>query len=1729
MAGEAGFLAREKMKKGGDSASKMSALEIAAMGKYMQQMQNDDVSPVKLEMDASDADWNPLIEEAKKGGMSSWFASKVDFYVNHAKFLGKLGFSVKAGVVPLFDGAAIDMKFANLKAEKPDDNATPDPKQGNPKAHKYWVTGTGGMLVLAPTNMDNVIPVSMKKVTVTEDGVTGEAEKPITFRNKNQTVTATGIVLNKDEATLVGAKETSNGNDVTPQDVTAKITGEGVKFEQQANTAPTQTTTAATEQTTQSSALGDVTSNDVPNNAVPNNDASNNDASNNDASNNQEGDQPKDRNDQGNIPQKQNLKKRITNTFDNALDKAAKNLTGREDTTENNDDDKSNTVKNFFTDVAVKVIDQTQVGNALNSVKDLAELPEGMEVTAHIDANNFGLGVEHNPNPESDDPNLIEKKREEAYNKVTELASKALLGDKDGVEKQIGETKENVENIARAAADVANKDNITNILKGAADSKIDYDTAEERAKKAFEELKQQLDDEESEEEDSHGLSGTITLVSIPIVIPALYFAVELTPSFSYRLFANVSGENMSALYGDILKIEQEVDKEEEKKKATTETASTENSTQPAKSEEPTTAAPKSEKTVTPAQTETNTAPQNESTPVDLKNKTAKLRFSAGLRANLGLELEAKLAAGIPYIIEGAQSLFAAAKLTGDLDDDEKVLEAFAEIPITRNDDKSYSFGKDEIKAGLTGGLALSGTVGTKTYAQSKLFGWEKVMWEKTFGEWKLMALNLNLQMTKKGGSTGFFGGWGLDEASVAVSGRDKGLGKAFTDANPEGKKYGLYNIDEKLKNTEEYTNVQTNFKNAVAMLEEFAKLKDDADKALIIPKDPASSGLTDTINNMQTVLNQFIRTWAEAQLELQNEEENLDEYLHTNIYISRDESAKEKVEDHSGRLSKLEEWNKKYNSEDMEESVKTGELEKIIGFGFKRALRDKVQQQEMSFERIAEYEKKRYREVTEKSDKRIKYLSDEIQKGVKPKDYERIAKEYTSMGGNAFSHKAQLVGRVEELLSFETDQQLKSQDEARAHENFARELEVSEAVKTAKAKAREKALKEGSQDVVGEENKAGRAVFFEQYAKQLDDIRALQYGDTDSLLAYEESRLEHYSEKKKAKDKDLTPYLEADAQQHLTQSRSDEYNKELYRTATLEDLIEFERSINRGEIGDMLESYSDNNAQNLSGTELLDSIFADTHDASKKHTQEALDLFKERLDAEEPGEAAQFTTIAEMYAYTEKRLAAEKDTEKQDALNKQLRYLKSAGVMVETAGDNQEQEEISLLKGFFRKYSDAAEHYHEDLIKGNIVNLQLMRHEFNNDKGNERLAELEGLSESDDKKLDFEVLQEYLSKKGADKEKLNEFLRKKQGDNGFTPEQIRRFHASRMAESNGHLGTHIRRYSKLKQMDEEKKTYSQMIAAYQEMGGGDGYAEIIKEYMSKGKLYGRNPTDMSIQDVMKFEQDRVIDAGAEHQKLLDYLDKYENKKTFKDLLAGYEDMSNEITMSRARRFIDKHVKKQASAYEESKKDVKLTPQQMLQFEIDDKKSVGKVHMERLKKLYGRENIADDELDKLIPPSDEEEKERRKKEYLKVAKRFKNGRDVQRAVRKRVEKICSSDKLLYQELHEYEQNRKAHYEQIFQDLINVHSDMLTRIEKLKAQSEACRSVVINMEKIKNDPKDIFTMSRIAELKKVAEMPDTYADEVQKSKNEQQALINKTVEEKKKAEAKLKMEKEGEGTK
>ena len=1649
--------AKTRYQEQGQSTADMSALEVAAMGKLLQQQAAGDNEAAMLEMNSKDKDWAQLIQEAKSArGMKGWFAKNVNFTVNDIPFVGKVGFPVQAGVVPLFDGAAIDLRYAMLMAENPQKTQETDELQGAAATHKNWITGSGGMLVLAPVGMDNVVPFAMDQLTVTEQGITGRVKKNMEFHNrqKHLSIEASGLVLNKNMVELSDAKEVTTGETTERKAAKVMVWDGGVKVETEKAPAP---------KTLQEAASVTMKSEEIQTDAAQ---------------------EAVERNDPQNLKADptalQKLENKVAEEFEKVLteDFAIGDAGDQEDQEDGED---KPTFGEVLKDAGAEYGKQTGK-KLLNKILNRTEEEEDenaegdrettVGVTGNLEEGRLALKVE-NKAKESDDPTLIEQGKDKFIDELSTVTSNAAYAgitqkDLRAAGKVLTDEVENLSEGAQNMTD-AMQDYIQN-----ADPEVvqNFKKGELSEAEVKSELFKFLGLEESEGDQSANggegdVSGPIPLAVIPIV-PFVTFEVTLTPDFKYGLFANISGDNLKTLIPNAQKL----------------------------------------------------------LGSDTDSKPAKLEFSAGLKASLGLEARAGFEEGIPFLITGFQGVFAKAEANGALKDDGTALSADVTLEINKKDNKKFELAKD-VHASIKGGVDLTGSVGAVADVESKLFVWKKTLAEVTFKKWHLARIGMNFGMTKDKNAKGITGGWSLDEATVSLAlPPAPGLGKAFTDANSEKDKYGLTTPD--VSESPECQSVQEKFKRALDMLQYFAENKGST--SVLLPNQPSDNGVVDTIVNMQTVMDEFTAVWGNAQNALQIEDDILRAYLGSSGYKNKKEAFKSRIELHSQRVSGLQGWkaNKtQHNKKQVGLEEHYASLKGNPGTGFNRALKEKVKDRALTFESISDYEKRRYLELTGSSTDRIEYLKKMIQeqgqKGAKEVTNDAIIAGYRERGGTkAFKHKARFVGSAEDIIKYERDQKnAKSADEI-AHQAQTDRILTSDPVTTAKDAAREevrkKAKKEGREATIKELETAANAardrVFFQEYAKTLDTLSALKYGSINGLLAYEANKIT--SLHKGGSDNNYAAYLRASEGTAYEAGLSDWalkwYKKkvkgEMYRTASLQDLIEFERKQNGEKASEIIRAYLESKPgeKNNQDPEVLKTVLA-----NKDIREKAMEAFSKKLDNREAEENIRFITIDMLQEYMRRKKEQTKKKSNLDLINNAISFLNRSKIILNaTRQEEREEEEINQVRQFFNAFRDISAVYQEELNSGDVVNLSLMQ-EVIKEEESEHYKLLQDMAENESDLPAPFVVKRYLglcTKKDERNQKikdLNAFLTERQGDKEFDAGQIQRYHASLLSEEtrDGTVGKHFARYTRLKNMDENGSTYSEMIKVYkEEFDGSGGYADEIKKMIAEGRINdGKSVRKLTVEDVLQHEKDRVDEAGAGNQKLIDYINANKDKMSYADLLENYEDMSKEQTFGAVKKLINRRFSLD-SDYEKSKSGATFTPEQLLQYEEVEKERIGRTHADRLKKLFNVAELPDD-LSTLVPPDSAEVKESRVKEYRGVAKRVENDTLVKLREEMEWNRIHLNEDVLYDEMYAYETGRKEHYEKEFNDIVDIEKQIRDRKDKLMREISMCHDVVFNMDEIKNNPTKIF--ERINEFKEAVDVYDNRKKEETGVEEEQQRLV------------------------
>lgn len=1542
----AGSLAVEKLNKMGKASGKMSALEIAALGKQLasgEQMTG-------LQMDADDADWKEVVTRAKSKGPGSWFASKVDFTLNGAHFLGKVGYSVYADVVPLFDGAALDLGGAGLEAVNPK-KAEPNPALGSPASYKNWIVGTGGLLVLAPVGADNVVPVRTGEVVITEKGLTAQAEKPMEFRMGNKTVRSERMDFSDQVAVLYDVKVLEDGVEKEGKYRTeAALDGEGLcLFER-----PVQE-------------------------AEP-----------------------------GEEPQPAAFPEREQGIMGNLADGVA-DLAGQQEMT------------------------PILLGNEKESEED-DEDAEGFGARIDLQKGDITLGYEKglldSEEDGDDDGPIWDQVKDAAKDMAKDVAKDALLkiledgirkGDWAAVEQIFTEKWEE----AKAIYDGFTSKELIDSWKLFPDTikSIFRDRLPEEDVKSYMEklvptgpisqfLGMNDNEEQTADEKEEGGSKRIILADIPIFPPFIDFSVGLKPAYKFSAYFVADAENLYGLWKE-----------------------------------------------------------KEDTPTNLA-------FRAGIRASLSLTADAALAAQIPFIIKGYGNIWAKAALDGAgvspggeclkiASGKNTALEIQAKLPLIKASDGSIKQAGN-MDLDILGGFTLKGSVGASVGISSTILMWEKTLWEKTFGEWNLLAMALHLGVTKEA-TDSFLSGWSLSEASIKIAGPGDGIGEAFLDQNTPGRKYGLY--DPNPVSSREYEDIETNFLTAVRLLRDYAGVGDSStERSLLMPAEEAGEnqgGPADQVLRMMELQKEFLKVWVSAQNELEKMEEYL-EALDNSKKEKRTLSRAEKAAKmHSERIEHMNTWAADSGVDVMMHYIAHPSK---AGSGYLKDLDKQAMEEAITYEGIVDYERKRYSEKTKGMDERLALIQDMERQG---KSNKEIYEAYKKKGGKqALKNKA----------FFENTDALRVYEQSR--------LDITS-----------KKPKERLEKVRGIEDN-----FFKEYVKLLSQEELLLYGNTEWLLEYEKKALKKHGNKGNVEDyftiQGQLALLESgatdDSARLIDQFRkkkkkkteqkvpalSEIFGEEIYRTASVDDLIEMEfQKYVKGELGILLEQYREANPQAADRAETLDQIFGD-------EKGEALKKVSGYVDKAERADLAHYLTIELLMEYVN-LLKQDKRTQEQAA--RQYQYLYRGLVKVEASPEKKRREvEEEYIVGFFERFDrfGVEEGYKEAFKKGTVANLSLMTAGFEDGSDHQRY---QWLLEAKEKGIsDYQILEEYLDKDGllqGDKEDIIAYQREK-GD--LSLEDAKRFYESRLHDDTNHLS----RYEMIARLYSRQVPYDEILKQYEgQYQGGKGFSEAIKGKLKNGKRRVPQGTSESLQDitltkdeVLQFETERFERKTQKHTKRLALIDEMKAEgKSYQEILGAYENLARHDgtgLVAKAKTWLgDKKIIQFRTGFNKKLKEREYRTEELIAYEEMRKQQAGAGHAARLRALLGLNVDASDFMSAPLL-SDEAERGAKRAEYLKHTKRFKKSKELkQQAELKSDELLNRPDEVMKQSILDYEERRRKFYDDRVKDIREKHEKVRRMRDRLREMTKMCNSITNNLKDILTDvrkrPDSIFEKLKIFE--------------------------------------------------
>lgn len=1059
------------------------------------------------------------------------------------------------------------------------------------------------------------------------------------------------------------------------------------------------------------------------------------------------------------------------------------------------------------------------------------------------------------------------------------------------------------------------------------------------------------------------------------------------------------------------------------------------------------------------------------------DEATQLNLTAGIKGSLSLRAVAELEVGIPFILKGFANLYAEAGLTGSLLEGEtegSILEAQVNFPIKRRRDGSFAQ-QGALEGRLEGGLELYGTVGTEGGVRSSILMWEKTLIEKEFGRWNLGAIHALLKVRKEP-ADGMFSGWSLDEAYLAVSGPQTGFGAAFQEKNTPTNKYGLY--DPQIKESVRYAQIHDDFMQALKMLKRFAD-NDETDKTMILSTN-AGEGVNQVLDIAEEIRGQFVVLWAEGLQEQQQVLFSLDELEKSGKYQKKLNETENNIKKHEERMAKLEGMDESAEGNVYEAYASFNDGGKIhhAGRGYRHAMKRQARETATGFSQIVAYERNRYQEKI-KSHQEAIALVERLQKGEHGNpplsDGEILAKYKDKAGDQIEKHKA-MFQNTQAIIRYEEEQIQKKRGEKNSPDSRYQSLEK---------------LKAETPDP---------QAFISAYLDRISDMEASVYGNPALLLEYEKlamgkktdlaAEFDQIQEKMdKIEAKSMTSQEAVAEFQQMKMKKNAKkapelaeiFGSDLYRTASIEDLIEIEL----GSSYTALRDYLAREALNPQGT--------DSSRANKDKLKEILGKegaktaqmqFEAYVRGLEQEQVIPNMTIDMLWDYVRR-------TKKVNA--QEYSYVSAGRVRVQQLSKDPgkaREAELETIRQYFKVFSSTKilGCYKEQLLSGEETDLSMLMNALEsgagkNEEEQSRIARLQEAKEADEPA--YLVLTEYLSS-GGNKKTIQEHQKKKAEQGLLNMEDVFRFYETELYDKTDSHGlrnfgakktrgmvqkksAHYERYERIKALLGNGASYEEMLEVYKSFGGGNNYGKYIKEKIRAGTLDGFTIEGIMAAEGEKRDRDN-LDVNRRNARIALVRRMEGEGKDYQEILEAYEAQARTDKGG-----IVGKVKSGVNArtgFEKHQEGAVIKAEDILTYERIAMAKDGESHARRLRGLLGLPVDSDEFLTAPLP-TDDAVRAQRREDYLRENKRFRESREVKAAAEEELQALLNRPAREQKEsILAYERERKDEYQGQMDELLQQKQRLEDMNQHLELMERICHSVTFNLEHIRQNPGNLW---------------------------------------------------------
>ncbi len=1124
----------------------------------------------------------------------------------------------------------------------------------------------------------------------------------------------------------------------------------------------------------------------------------------------------------------------------------------------------------------------------------------------------------------------------------------------------------------------------------------------------------------------------------------------------------------------------------------------------------------------------------------------KFKLGGGLKVDgsLALKFKAGLQADASYLFQAEANLYAEGKLQGR----EDTGLAKAQLSTTIGIENGKLAVGDQVYLNLESGLSFNAGVGTEGKIVSRLFSWEKELWNKEFASVSIFEVNMDSQFAAP-----------IDEGINGFKMVKSGIGFKTMSGKMREKKWD--NLKLQMKEPSPVVNMliksaSTQMEDMDSLIQEYEELK----KNTLYMDDSRSLSKQEGEDSFHNMKEHFINFTQKLEDELQKAGVTLksiqgvvDNILQGKAYQSNMKKTEENIEKHKERLRQMEEWsNSLKNGEndvtglrDSQAFAKYQEITGSNGAGMVSASKKDISEQAKmnvaTREKLLKYEERRQQEVLKDKDKLLDELNAELEaSGIdKMTANPQFLKFYLNKEKHSglLNHISMYYRNKQSILDYE-----KSRYRAVTNKHLDRKK-----ILEAKIKA------EGIDSTVPNKE------FVKFYEKEFDakqmltDLINTKKTTVDNLISYEVAKVtettksKNYFEKiqelEKAKEEWNSAPEEKKKDEIAAEARKKFFDyegrnvvrKQSYKMATAENLKDYEKNWQAAS-----KSKQEKSQHAADNYHALQNMIAEDarsgqieqgdgdrgkllHSMSKAGRANLVQMIKDGIIDTTPIQKASNTNLTEtikdnvsletLVEYQRKRLEEGKEAPNAEA---KIIYLKNCINNIRKLEKESARQELiervreqyfsgELWRELYGESNKSIRDEHKELVKkisNQEINDVFVLHDFwmkeydqykgVHDKRAEKISQLQN-----ERLNDMQIWDAYKAM-GAGKRFKKEWVRahsnkslnditidqmilyekrqlRKETRQGWLKQQMLKLKAGDNADfliKGGHyqrvLSLMEWRDEEFKEGETEEEHTREILRRYQEeLYAGGGYEDYLEEH--------RYELVCPI-DILLYEGDRALQKGEKHIKRIEYLNTIEGEELSWDDMDDYRRKAmadGDGIKDKINNVVSQVYSGYSTGYDKSlKAEEVLTPQMILDYENDQREELSQKHGDRIC-LLQNEGVRDDEIWE-------------KYQQYGGGKRFAK---VNKAEISKESEEVTHNFYNYDNITAYEKGRVEHYNTIKNSINEPVKNMQIKATELQKKMEELQVIQDELNKV--TPKTFF-LGNNAMDKTVSDLQQNSAD-------------------------------------